>query len=158
MLAYRTISFNASPAARSVGPLLAAATPQGIAFLRFGDSASSMSTLQKFAKKHSLNAVPAKDNSANPATKHLESLESVLAVYFDPEQQPKELSTMVPLDLLGSDSDKCVWKGLCEIPEGEAWTYGELAKHLGMCGGMAARLVGQANNRNPIPIVVPCHR
>ena len=49
-----------------------------------------------------------------------------------------------------------VWRALREIPAGQTWSYGQLAKHLGEPG--AARAVGLANGSNPIGIVVPCHR
>ena len=49
-----------------------------------------------------------------------------------------------------------MWKGLTEIPFGEAWGYGQLATHIGK--PRAARAVGQANGRNPIPVIIPCHR
>jgi methylated-DNA-[protein]-cysteine S-methyltransferase len=49
-----------------------------------------------------------------------------------------------------------VWTALREIPAGQTWSYGQLAKHLGEPG--AARAVGLANGSNPIGIVVPCHR
>jgi len=49
-----------------------------------------------------------------------------------------------------------VWAGLREIPYGQTISYGELADRLGRPG--AARAVGLANGRNPISIIVPCHR
>ena len=49
-----------------------------------------------------------------------------------------------------------VWQGLRRIPAGETWQYGELAKKLGRPD--APRAVGAANGRNPLSIVVPCHR
>ena len=45
---------------------------------------------------------------------------------------------------------------MCEIPFGATWSYGELAAHIGQ--PTASRAVGLANGRNPIAIVVPCHR
>jgi len=56
----------------------------------------------------------------------------------------------------GTTFQRRVWQGLTEIPYGEAISYGELARRIGMPG--AARAVGQANGANPIPIVIPCHR
>ncbi len=52
--------------------------------------------------------------------------------------------------------DRAVWKALREVPPGRTVTYGELARRAGFPG--AARAVGGAMHRNPIPIVVPCHR
>jgi len=51
-----------------------------------------------------------------------------------------------------------VWDQLCTIGFGETATYGEIAHRLGMTAWSAARAVGLANGRNPIPIVIPCHR
>lgn len=58
--------------------------------------------------------------------------------------------------LEGTPFDKRVWSALLEIPYGGTATYGEIAAEIGSPG--AARAVGAANHRNPIPIVVPCHR
>jgi methylated-DNA-[protein]-cysteine S-methyltransferase len=49
-----------------------------------------------------------------------------------------------------------VWRALREIPYGETTSYGELARSIGRPS--ASRAVGAANGRNPLPIVVPCHR
>jgi len=62
----------------------------------------------------------------------------------------------VPLRLEGSEFDLKVWKEMSAIPYGEVRTYGDLAKAIG--DPRAARAVGQACHRNPIPIMVPCHR
>jgi len=56
----------------------------------------------------------------------------------------------------GSPFDRTVWEVLCGIPFGETRSYGDVARAIGQPG--ASRAVGAANNRNPIPIVVPCHR
>jgi methylated-DNA-[protein]-cysteine S-methyltransferase len=55
-----------------------------------------------------------------------------------------------------SSFDRAVWKALCQVPAGRTVTYGELARRAGFPG--AARAVGGAMARNPIPIVIPCHR
>ncbi len=57
---------------------------------------------------------------------------------------------------IGTDFDRKVWDELLKIPPGETVTYGEIARRIGYPG--AARAVGGAVGRNPIPIVVPCHR
>ncbi len=62
----------------------------------------------------------------------------------------------VLLDPVGTDFQREVWAGLQEIPYGETQTYGELADSLERPG--AARAVGAATGRNPISIVIPCHR
>ncbi|MEA4849709.1 MAG: methylated-DNA--[protein]-cysteine S-methyltransferase [Clostridiaceae bacterium] len=66
----------------------------------------------------------------------------------------KEFS--LPLEPSGTAFMKQVWAALCEIPYGKTATYGEIAGKVGR--PKAARAVGLANNRNPIPIFIPCHR
>lgn len=61
-----------------------------------------------------------------------------------------------PMILEGTDFQKKVWKVLCDVSYGQLASYGDVAKALGKPG--AARAVGGANNANPIPIIVPCHR
>lgn len=56
----------------------------------------------------------------------------------------------------GTDFQKDVWKELLKIPYGETKTYQEIANAIGDPG--ASRAVGNANNKNPIPIIIPCHR
>lgn len=56
----------------------------------------------------------------------------------------------------GTDFQRKVWKALEQIPYGETRSYGEIARMIGK--PKAARAVGMANNRNPLSIVVPCHR
>jgi methylated-DNA-[protein]-cysteine S-methyltransferase len=63
----------------------------------------------------------------------------------------------VPLRMNGTPFQRQVWNALKDIPYGETTTYGELAALLGMPPG-ASRAVGLANGKNPISIIVPCHR
>lgn len=62
----------------------------------------------------------------------------------------------VPLAVRGTPFQQSVWAVLRTIPYGVTWSYGQLAAALGRPG--AARAVGLANGRNPVGIVVPCHR
>jgi methylated-DNA-[protein]-cysteine S-methyltransferase len=62
----------------------------------------------------------------------------------------------VPLDMRGTSFQKQVWDALLGIPFGETRTYGQLANQLG--NPKATRAVGAANGRNPLAILVPCHR
>jgi methylated-DNA-[protein]-cysteine S-methyltransferase len=62
----------------------------------------------------------------------------------------------IPLDVHGTAFQKDVWQALLRIPFGETRTYGELASEIGR--PQASRAVGAANGRNPLSIVVPCHR
>lgn len=61
----------------------------------------------------------------------------------------------------GSDFAKSVWKLLCEIPYGKTTTYGALAERISAmrgCGKMSAQAIGGAVGRNPVSIIIPCHR
>ena len=62
----------------------------------------------------------------------------------------------LPFDLQGTEFQLEVWRALAEIPYGETRTYGEQAAALGR--PRAVRAVGSANGRNPLSIVLPCHR
>ena len=68
----------------------------------------------------------------------------------------KRTSFDIPICGKGSEFQKKVWKALCEIPYGETRTYGQIAVAIG--NPKAARAVGGACNKNPIMIIVPCHR
>jgi len=62
----------------------------------------------------------------------------------------------LPLRMEGTEFQRRVWRELTKIPFGETRSYGQLAKHLNNPNG--SRAVGLANGRNPIAIIVPCHR
>ncbi|MGW5033318.1 methylated-DNA--[protein]-cysteine S-methyltransferase [Streptomyces nigra] len=85
---------------------------------------------------------------ASPFAQTEEELES----YFAGELR----QFMVPLHLKGTPFQLTVWNHLRTIPYGETRTYGQLAEALGKRG--ASRAVGLANGKNPIGIIVPCHR
>jgi methylated-DNA-[protein]-cysteine S-methyltransferase len=72
--------------------------------------------------------------------------------YFNKERKIFDL----PIILHGTEFQINVWKALQKIPYGETRSYGEIAALTG--NPKASRAVGMANNRNPIPIIVPCHR
>ena len=63
----------------------------------------------------------------------------------------------LPLELQGTEFQRRCWLALASIPYGQTVSYGEQARRLGL-GPDAARAVGAANGRNPLPIVLPCHR
>ena len=78
--------------------------------------------------------------------------ERELRAYFAGERT----SFTVPLDAAGTEFQKKAWAALLTIPYGETRSYGELARQIG--NPKASRAVGAANGRNPISIIVPCHR
>lgn len=63
---------------------------------------------------------------------------------------------VLPIRFVGTHFQEEVWCTLLEIPYGETWTYTDVAKAVGR--PKACRAVGLANNRNPIPLIIPCHR
>jgi methylated-DNA-[protein]-cysteine S-methyltransferase len=79
-------------------------------------------------------------------------VENQLTEYFDGTRTTFEL----PLTMLGTPFQQRVWTALQEIPYGETISYGELAEQLG--NPKASRAVGLANGKNPVSIIVPCHR
>lgn len=75
-----------------------------------------------------------------------------LCEYFDKKRQIFEL----PLELNGTSFQKKVWNALSEIPYAQTRSYKEIATFIG--NKNASRAVGHANNKNPIAIIIPCHR
>lgn len=92
--------------------------------------------------------------AAQKVKKHpvLDKAEKQLREYFAGKRKQFD----VPLSPTGTAFQKKVWKGLTQIPFGETLSYGGLARKIK--SPTAARAVGMANGRNPIAIIVPCHR
>ncbi len=97
--------------------------------------------------RHGLEPAPA--GSACP---HLEAARIQLLQYFDKGSRRFSLE----LDLRGTDFQVAVWKGLLDIHYGETISYEAFADRLG--DPAAIRAVAAANSRNPVSVVVPCHR
>ena len=98
---------------------------------------------------------------ADAAKRPLPSLVEQLEAYFAGERRSFELE----LDLRGTPLQRAIWRELLGIPYGETRTYGEQAARIDpelfrtdVEPWQRARVVGAANGRNPIPIIVPCHR
>lgn len=87
------------------------------------------------------------------SNKIIEMTATWLKDYF---QNNKENLKTPPLELRGTEFELRVWHQLQSIPFGETWTYRQLATALGNPNG--SRAVGGANGRNPISLIVPCHR
>ena len=85
-------------------------------------------------------------------TNILKNTERQLSEYFSGQRNTFDLK----LNSKGTDFMKKVWRELLNIPYGETRTYKEIAEKIGNPKG--ARAVGMANNKNPIPIIIPCHR
>ena len=82
----------------------------------------------------------------------LPEVQEQLTAYFARELKDFSVRTSTG----GTDFQRRVWAGLAQIPYGETWSYRDLAEHIG--APKAVRAVGLANGKNPISIVVPCHR
>lgn len=112
-----------------IGPLLLSAADGRLSGIAFDSSAEARSTEPLFL-----------------------DAEAQLHAYFAGELERFEL----PLAPRGSAFQHSVWEALREIPYGSTTTYSELAAALGRPS--ACRAVGAANGRNPLPVIVPCHR
>ncbi|MEW6690008.1 MAG: methylated-DNA--[protein]-cysteine S-methyltransferase [Pseudomonadota bacterium] len=87
-----------------------------------------------------------------PSNIHLRKARKQLGEYFAGKRKEFDLE----IDPAGSDFQKRVWKAIAAVPYGRTISYGELARRAGFPEG--ARAAGAATGRNPIGIVVPCHR
>ena len=99
----------------------------------------------EFPDRHGADGRPQRDAVLDQAARELEE-------YFAGRRR----RFAVPLDAAGTAFQKQVWQALRAIPFGELRSYRDVAEQLGK--PRAVRAVGAANGRNPIPIVVPCHR
>ena len=94
---------------------------------------------------------------------HLDNLESLenLAIFnatrrwLDFYFSGRQSDFLPPISLRGTDFQRRVWQALLNIPYGETTTYGDLARRIGC---RSAQAIGQAVGKNPIAIIVPCHR
>ncbi len=92
------------------------------------------------------------DTMTHTTTALLHTAKSQLTEYF----QGKRKTFNLPLAPSGTPFQKKVWQALCQIPYGETRSYKEIAIQIGNPKG--CRAVGMANNRNPIMLIIPCHR
>jgi len=126
----------------------------------FATTASPIGELRLFSNEAALTAIamePQFHASPSEATRApelgvLRETAQQLAAYFAGELTSFDL----PLAAAGTSFQRRVWEALCEVPFGATQTYTEIAQRVG--APRAARAVGAANGRNPIAIVVPCHR
>lgn len=129
-----------------IGSLLLASTEEGLCYVEFGDEEQSLPSLQRWCKKNFLGMALVRGDQWN------EPVKAQLEEYFAGARQ----SFDVPFVLYGTDFQKSVWKALTDIPYGETRSYKEIALAIG--ASKAVRAIGGANNRNPIPVIIPCHR
>lgn len=127
-----------------VGPLVAAAVDEGVAFLEFG-TPERLDRQLAILEKH-FGAVRAGSH------RHLDALANELSEYFAGSRRRFE----VPLVIRGTAFQESVWHRLLDIPYGETVAYSDIAAALSVRNGQ--RAVGLANGQNRIAIVIPCHR
>ncbi|MFZ0798504.1 MAG: methylated-DNA--[protein]-cysteine S-methyltransferase [Terriglobales bacterium] len=120
-----------------VGPLFLAASAKGLVRLEFEGRVQRL----------------------NPSTTQLREFEPALALYLrelDEYFAGERHEFSFPLDLRGTEFQLACWRALRAIPYGETRSYRDIAEAIGH--PHAYRAVGMSNNRNPVAIVVPCHR
>jgi AraC family transcriptional regulator, regulatory protein of adaptative response / methylated-DNA-[protein]-cysteine methyltransferase len=127
------------------GPLLAAATSEGICLLEFTDRRRLDHQFSRLRKYFRCSIVPGE----NP---HLVQLKQQLAEYFEGNRKRFSLKLFYP----GTPFEQKVWNVLLTIPYGTTVSYEDIAKIVGSPN--ASRAVGRANGFNRISIVIPCHR
>ncbi|HET8808061.1 MAG TPA: methylated-DNA--[protein]-cysteine S-methyltransferase [Methylophaga sp.] len=126
----------------SLGPVLVAMTDKGVCAVLFSAAESTLvaDLLKRFPK-----AKPAENSSLS------ETLQQVIN-FIESPNQPMTL----PLDMRGSEFQQQVWQALLAIPAGDKRSYSQLAQQIGK--PKAYRAVANACARNPIAVLVPCHR
>lgn len=131
-----------------IGPLLLAGTENGLCLIEFGwlTHKSVEQNVMKWAGKWYPSF------RLQPNGEMLGEAVAELQEYFAGNRRRFELK----LDLQGTPFQVKVWHALSDIPYGETRSYRQIAEAIGF--PKAVRAVGGANNRNPLPIVVPCHR
>jgi methylated-DNA-[protein]-cysteine S-methyltransferase len=120
-----------------LGPVLIARTEAGLAGLWFE------------AQKWHPEPIDAPECPDDPL---LQKAACQIADYFAGRRTQFDL----PLDLHGSPFQRSVWQALCEIDNGSTRSYADIARHIGT--PQAVRAVGAAVGRNPVSVIVPCHR
>ena len=121
-------------------------TPLGVVLLTSSDGA--LSGLYFTDRRHS----PQPDPSWTPDDAPFAEVRRQLDEYFE----GRRTSFDQPLSLRGSRFDLAVWNCFQSIPHGMTVSYGQIARRIGQ--PQAARAVGAANGRNPVSVIVPCHR
>jgi O-6-methylguanine DNA methyltransferase len=145
----------------AVGPLFLAASGKGLVALEFDARSPGQQTIRTNPRDLRSETAPKGAHSRKHSKSGIEFVNSdaemqgythELDEYFAGTRK----QFTFPLDLRGTDFQIACWRALLEIPYGETRTYADIARAVGNPHGF--RAVGMANNRNPIAIVVPCHR
>ncbi|MBP1992351.1 methylated-DNA--[protein]-cysteine S-methyltransferase [Paenibacillus eucommiae] len=132
--------------ASPIGPLLLATTERGLCTVEFGGYEERREKLERFADRW------IGEHRIERNEKALSSIREQLEQYFQGSRRNFE----VEYDLYGTEFQKRVWHALTGISYGATVSYKDIAQAIG--SPKAVRAVGGANNRNPISIIIPCHR
>ncbi|HEX6966556.1 MAG TPA: methylated-DNA--[protein]-cysteine S-methyltransferase [Gemmatimonadaceae bacterium] len=137
-----------------VGELLLTARDDGLTGVWFENHRAEGGTAAEWQRAQGLDAADLEraDGGSRGAVRILRDASEQLAAYFAGTRTTFD----VPLSTSGTPFQERVWAALRGIPYGHTVSYGELARRLGEPKAM--RAVGAANGRNPLPIIVPCHR
>ncbi len=119
-----------------LGPIIVVKNENGLNHLNFQQGLHPMSIKDSWKKD----------------SKMLKSTFDQIHAYFAGELSEFDL----PLAPLGTDFQQSVWTALMDIPYGHTASYSDIARAIGNPG--ACRAVGSANGKNPIPVIIPCHR
>ena len=128
-----------------IGPVIACAGNMGLSLLEFYDEATPVVKLSAIEKELKLSL-------ANGPNAYLEQAEKELKEYFSGRRKIFEL----PLQLYGTDFQKQAWQALQAIPYGTTRSY--MQQTLSFTGATSIRAVANANGKNRIAIIIPCHR
>jgi methylated-DNA-[protein]-cysteine S-methyltransferase len=153
-----------------VGPLFLAASERGLVALEFDARLPGQQTIRPNPRDlRSENNIKNKPSSENDQTSEKQQAESktvrfeesatALQIYVRELEEyfaGQRRAFSFALDLRGTDFQRACWQALLQIPYGETRSYADIARAVGRPQGF--RAVGMANNRNPVAIVVPCHR
>ena len=129
-----------------LGPLTVVCSQKGVCLIEFGAIENSLSSIKVWLKRNYMKNELVHDQVfVQPVIMQLEQ-------YFQGERMEFD----VAVDLVGTNFQKLVWEHLQNIRFGETKTYKQIAQEIG--APKAVRAIGGANNKNPIPIIIPCHR
>ncbi|PZE19745.1 methylated-DNA--[protein]-cysteine S-methyltransferase [Paenibacillus xerothermodurans] len=129
-----------------IGPLVLGTAGSALCLIEFGRFADVEPKLQQWSQRWFKTREWRSDHAA------LRNVEEQLQQYFACDRRTFD----VPLDLRGTPFQVKVWEALVRIPYGTVCSYKDIGQAIN--GVKAVRAVGGANHRNPIPIIVPCHR
>ena len=132
-----------------IGKLVLVGRGDGLCHIDFGSYAERSEALHAWAGKHGAGDAEWRHAGADTL---LTLAAGQLEEYFHGTREAFD----IPLSLKGTPFQRSVWEELLRIPHGEVRSYKQVAVGIGK--PQAMRAVGGANNRNPVPIIVPCHR